>query len=138
MGTLHSCLPLTWDVRLALLHTATAILGAHILNCLVLKHPFHIVSPSPWPILASASSLLLVFGLVQLVSVQRFFFLGLGLGLLTLVSGIWFSSIMVESTYSGHHTYRVQRGLRLGFLLFIISEVFFFPFFFLGLLTYRL
>merc|ERR1712168_320633 len=67
------CLPFTWDVRLALLHTTTALLGAHILNCLVLKHPFHIVSPSPWPILASASSLLLVFGLVQLVAVQRFF-----------------------------------------------------------------
>jgi len=128
--TLSSCLPFTSNVRLALLHTATAILGAHILNCLVLKHPFHIVSPSPWPILASASSLLLVFGLVQLVAVQRFFVLGLGLGLLALVSGLWFYSIVAESTYSGHHTCRVQRGLRLGFLLFIISEVFFFLSFF--------
>jgi len=127
---LHSCFLFTSNVRLALLHTATAILGAHILNCLVLKHPFHIVSPSPWPILVSASSLLLAFGLIQLVAVQRFFFLGLGLGLLTVVTGLWFSSIVAESTYSGHHTYRVQCGLRLGFLLFIISEVFFFLSFF--------
>merc|ERR1712168_1236504 len=103
--TPHSCLPFTSNVRLALLHTATAILG-------------------------SASSLLLVFGLVQLVAVQRFFFLGLGLGLLALVTGLWFSSIVAESTYSGHHTYRVQCGLRLGFLPFIISEVFFFVSFF--------
>merc|ERR1712168_102477 len=132
------CLPVTSNVRLALLLTATAILGAHILNCLVLKHPFHIVSPSPWPILASASSMLLVFGLLQLVAESLYFFLGLGLGLLVLVTGLWCSSIVAESTYSGHHTYRVQCGLRLGFLLFIISEVFFFPFIFLGLLTYRL
>jgi cytochrome c oxidase subunit 3 len=42
----------------------------------------------------------------------------------------WFQDIVVESTYEGHHTLKVQQGLRYGMLLFIVSEVmFFFSFF---------
>lgn len=29
-------------------------------------------------------------------------------------------------TFQGHHTFAVQKGLSLGFVLFVISEVFFF------------
>lgn len=42
----------------------------------------------------------------------------------------WFSDVSNEGTYEGHHTKKVQKGLRLGVVLFIASEVmFFFSFF---------
>lgn len=42
----------------------------------------------------------------------------------------WWRDIIREATFEGQHTFFVQRGLRLGMLLFIVSEVmFFFAFF---------
>ena len=42
----------------------------------------------------------------------------------------WFRDIIIEATYLGCHTERTVRGLKIGFILFIISEVmFFFSFF---------
>jgi cytochrome c oxidase subunit 3 len=42
----------------------------------------------------------------------------------------WFYDIILESTFEGHHTLAVQQNIRLGMVLFIISEVmFFFSFF---------
>jgi len=46
------------------------------------------------------------------------------------IMGAWFWDVIVEGTYEGHHTKVVQKGLRYGMLLFIVSEVmFFFAFF---------
>lgn len=42
----------------------------------------------------------------------------------------WWRDIIRESTFQGHHTSIVQKGLRYGIILFIISEVFFFSGFF--------
>jgi heme/copper-type cytochrome/quinol oxidase subunit 3 len=37
---------------------------------------------------------------------------------------------VVEATFEGHHTFKVQEGIRLGMCLFIASEImFFFSFF---------
>jgi len=42
----------------------------------------------------------------------------------------WARELVVEATYQGHHTTQVQNGLKLGFLLFLLSEaMLFFPFF---------
>lgn len=42
----------------------------------------------------------------------------------------WFSDVVTESTFEGHHTFKVQEGVRLGMALFIASEImFFFSFF---------
>jgi cytochrome c oxidase subunit 3 len=42
----------------------------------------------------------------------------------------WFADVVIESTYEGHHTFKVQQGVRLGMCLFILSEImFFFSFF---------
>ena len=42
----------------------------------------------------------------------------------------WFSDIILESTFDGYHTIKVQQGIKFGMVLFIISEVmFFFSFF---------
>jgi hypothetical protein len=42
----------------------------------------------------------------------------------------WFYDIIIESRFEGYHTKRVVRGLKLGMILFIVSEImFFFSFF---------
>ena len=42
----------------------------------------------------------------------------------------WFSDIIIESTFEGNHTIKVQQGVRFGMCLFIVSEImFFFSFF---------
>jgi cytochrome c oxidase subunit 3 len=52
---------------------------------------------------------------------------------LSIAGGIlWWRDIVRESTFKGDHTSIVQYGLKLGFLLFIISEVMFFFSFFWG------
>lgn len=94
------------------------------------KHPFHLVSPSPWPLLSSCSSLFLVCGLVLSWSNSGLLLLVLGLLIIFVSSFLWWSSVIRESTSLGFHSLRVQSGLRIGMSLFIVSEIFFFLAFF--------
>jgi len=95
-------------------------------------HPFHLVDPSPWPVYAATNSLVLVAGLVGAIHSfpgGSYCFVH---GLLNtfLVAGLWWRDVIREGTYGGYHTVEVQRGLSLGFGLFLVSEVmFFFSFF---------
>jgi cytochrome c oxidase subunit 3 len=88
--------------------------------------PYHLVEPSPWPILVSFS--LLNFTLGAVMYMQGFTYGGhlLSLGFTLTVFGmiLWFRDIITEGTYLGHHTIQVQKGLTIGVVLFIISEVF--------------
>ena len=54
----------------------------------------------------------------------------LGLVNLLITAGLWWRDVVRESTYLGHHTSYVARGLRAGMLLFIFSEALFFAGFF--------
>jgi cytochrome c oxidase subunit 3 len=49
----------------------------------------------------------------------------LTIGVIATVStmGLWFADMVREGTYVGAHTLAVQRGLTLGFLLFVVSEL---------------
>ena len=94
-------------------------------------HPFHIVNPSPWPLMASIGALAMTFGSVlymhNFIGGSLFF---LGVLITSYVAFTWWRDIVRESTYQGFHTKAVQLGLRYGMLLFIASEVmFFFAFF---------
>ncbi|KAM9997320.1 hypothetical protein ACTFIZ_002360, partial [Dictyostelium cf. discoideum] len=58
--------------------------------------------------------------------------LGLLLALSSFIGGlvIWTISVIFDSLYDQQHTYEVKRGLVMGMMMFIISEVmFFFSFF---------
>lgn len=58
------------------------------------------------------------------------FFLHIGFASLLFARYRWFTDIITEATFEGHHTAKVQQGLRYGRLLFIVSEIrFFFGFF---------
>jgi cytochrome c oxidase subunit 3 len=95
------------------------------------QHYYHIVDRSPWPFLLSCSLLLTAAGAARWFHFQGFGFpllLGVCLSILNLV--LWWRDVIREGTYEGHHTKVVQKGLRIGFILFILSEVmFFFSFF---------
>ena len=91
-------------------------------------HPFHLVSPSPWPVYSSISLLALTTSVV--LTMHGFYITGycLILALLSLIftMSFWFRDIISEGTYLGNHTLAVQRGLNMGVGLFIVSEAFFF------------
>jgi cytochrome c oxidase subunit 3 len=94
----------------------------------VQAHPYHLVEPSPWPLLVSLA--LLTTTLSAVMTFHGFsngpFLLSLGLLSTILTMTLWFISVTREATASGNHTFAVQKGLTLGFFLFIISEIFFF------------
>lgn len=98
----------------------------------VQRHPFHLVDPSPWPLLASTAALTLTVGMVMYMHGYSGGLQTLQLGFVTLlyVMAIWWRDVVREATYEGHHTMTVQLGLRYGMLLFIVSEVMFFVAFF--------
>ena len=88
-------------------------------------HPYHLEDPSPWPI--SMSFALLVMAISAVMYMQGFQFGGylLNLGTILVATGmsLWFRDVVVESTYLGHNTEQVKRGITLGIALFIISEL---------------
>jgi len=61
------------------------------MNKKVQKHPFHLVTPSPWPLFASVAALLITLGGVMYM--HRFFlggfFLLLGIVYLLGIVGLW-------------------------------------------------
>lgn len=48
----------------------------------------------------------------------------LGFILTATVMTLWFKDVITEGTYLGDHTTQVRRGLTIGFVLFVVSEVF--------------
>lgn len=97
------------------------------------QHPFHMVTPSPWPLLTSFS--ILAFTLSTIVYLHLWRDAGFLKMIISLVCVLyclfrWFSDVITEATFEGNHTNKVRNGLRQGMLLFILSEVmFFFAFF---------
>ena len=88
--------------------------------------PYHLVEPSPWPILSSFSLLTMMLGAVMYFHGFAYggWFLTLGFTLTSSAMLLWFRDVITEATYLGHHTIEVQKGLSIGIILFIISEIF--------------
>lgn len=91
-------------------------------------HPFHLVSPSPWPFYTSGSLLALTCSAA--LSMHNFsnsyISLYIALFLVIVSMSLWFRDIITESTFLGDHTLAVQKGINLGVILFIVSEALFF------------
>nr|YP_003331105.1 cytochrome c oxidase subunit III [Herdmania momus]CAX65567.1 cytochrome c oxidase subunit II [Herdmania momus] len=97
---------------------------------LVRKNPFHLVDSSPWPIVAGGVALLLTMGLVLWMHSKTFVFVGGSFFLMVFLVYSWWRDVVREGSYLGFHGVMVQKGLRIGMMLFIVSEVFFFLGFF--------
>ena len=91
-------------------------------------HPFHLVSPSPWPLYTSISLFILTTSTVLFMHGFEYFDKFVFISVLNVIysMGLWFRDIISEGTYLGNHTYAVQRGLNIGVALFIVSEALFF------------
>ena len=91
-------------------------------------HPFHLVSPSPWPLYTSTSLFTLTLSAVLTFHSFSNSLPILYIGLISLVysMSLWFRDVTNEATYLGNHTLAVQRGLNMGVGLFVVSEALFF------------
>jgi cytochrome c oxidase subunit III len=98
------------------------------------KHDYHLVNPSPWPVVGSIGALFLAVGAVVLMrGVGEGFILGKGQWTLFAIGAViltftcigWWGDVIKESR-AGDHTPVVDIGLRYGMILFIASEVMFF------------
>nr|YP_010165736.1 cytochrome c oxidase subunit 3 [Imasa heleensis]QRR29749.1 cytochrome c oxidase subunit 3 [Imasa heleensis] len=98
------------------------------------RHPYHLVNPSPWPLLGAIGAFTLTSGGVMYFHSYQFGNMVLTAGLITVMYTmfVWWRDIVRESTFEGHHTVQVQYGLRYGVIFFITSEVMFFAAFFWG------
>lgn len=89
-------------------------------------NPFHLVSPSPWPILTSLGFLGFGLGVVLIVYLldpTPFLF---SLIVLRYASYLWGRDVHREGCYEGSHNPETIRGFKVGIILFILSECFFF------------
>ncbi len=101
------------------------------------KHDYHLVDPSPWPVVGSLGAFTMLAGAVFWMNKDYtgffhlpvngtpwIFLIGLALVLYTMAG--WWRDIIKESVEKGNHTPVVKLHLRYGMLLFIASEVMFF------------
>jgi len=101
-------------------------------NKTIKKHPFHIVTLSPWPFFLAMSAFALTMGGVLYMHSYLYGIVGIfcGLSLLLLTVFNWWSDIIIESTMEGEHTSKVETTYMTGFCLFILSEFMLFVSFF--------
>jgi len=96
------------------------------------RYPFHLVDPSPWPLVGSLGGFCLTSGAVLWFHgyLAGFSIMLLGQFVILFCMFLWWRDVIREATFEGHHTSLVQNGIRTGVLLFIVSEIlFFFGFF---------
>jgi cytochrome c oxidase subunit 3 len=95
-----------------------------------LKQPYHLVDPSPWPIIGAFTGGATLTGIVLASHYHSWWLLILGLlGTLGVMFG-WWREVLKESSTPGMHSTIVRLGLRYGVIMFIASEVMFFVGFF--------
>ena len=93
-------------------------------------HPYHLVDPSPWPYVMGCGVLLTTLGAVVYFHYSQLILLFFGIFTVVSCLIMWIKDVVRESTFQGFHTKITVKGLKIGFLLFIISEIlFFFSFF---------
>jgi cytochrome c oxidase subunit 3 len=103
-----------------------------------LKQPYHLVDPSPWPIIGAAGGGLLLTGIVFAAHWHNYVPLITGFGIVLFVMYKWWSDVLRESHTPGLHSPVVRLGLRYGMTLFISSEVMFFVGFFWAFFHYAI
>ena len=93
-------------------------------------HPYHLVKPSPWPLLGALAGGLFAVGAIVYMHAESIWLLIAGtLSVLAVMFG-WWRDVIHESVGEKAHTPIVKLGMRYGMMLFIASEVMFFVAFF--------
>jgi len=97
------------------------------------RHDYHLVDPSPWPLIGSISAFVMMVGAVfwmkdmELAGLKAgpYLFGAGAIGVLYTMLAWWWD-VIKEATYEGFHTRVVQLSHRYGMIMFIASEVMFF------------
>jgi len=93
-------------------------------------HQFHIVTLRPWPIINSLIAWNLVISIAHSFESTNNYLITFNLIFTSIIAKIWWSNIFKETTYQGFHQIKVINGLKIGIILFIVSEILFFTSFF--------
>jgi cytochrome c oxidase subunit 3 len=99
------------------------------------KHDYHLVDPSPWPVVGALGAFIMMIGAAfwlnksyagfgVMAGVPWIFAIGLALVLFTMAG--WWRDVVAESVTEGRHRPVVKLSLRYGVLLFIIADAMFF------------
>ena len=96
------------------------------------NHPYHLVNPSPWPLVGAIAGGVFFMGMVLYMHDKVSAPVGIlpGLALILITMFFWWRDVVKEAQVDMAHTPVVQIGLRYGMALFIASEVMFFVAFF--------
>nr|YP_010692566.1 cytochrome c oxidase subunit III [Tricentrus fulgidus]WBV77307.1 cytochrome c oxidase subunit III [Tricentrus fulgidus] len=94
------------------------------------NHPFHLVDKSPWPIMSSMGLMSMTSGAILMFYNKEYLLITMGMMITILCMIQWWRDIVRESTYQGLHSTKVIKNMKLGMILFIISEIMFFVSFF--------
>jgi len=98
-------------------------------------HDYHLVDPSPWPVIASVGVFFMAVGLIiwmqsmggktGLFGIHGPWVFAAGAAWVIATAFFWWRDVIREA-HKGYHTPVVQLHLRYGMILFIASEVMFF------------
>lgn len=96
----------------------------------IFVHPYHLVKPSFWPFIISWSIAGFALNLTVLVFFINYYRWFYALILIIFFLIVWWIDVIKESTYQYIYNKNIERGLKLGMILFMLSEVMlFFGFF---------
>jgi len=90
------------------------------------NHQYHLVNPSPWPVVGALSAFILAIGAIMFFHGATPWVMVIGIAGVLYTMVVWWRDVINEAEYQGHHTKIVQLHLRYGMILFIASEVMFF------------
>ncbi|MDP9196829.1 MAG: cytochrome c oxidase subunit 3 [Pseudomonadota bacterium] len=94
------------------------------------KQPFHLVDPSPWPLLTSAAAGVTALGAALFMHGKGWGIVAGGFAALLLMMVLWWRDVIREAVVQKAHSPEAKVGFRYGMALFIASEVMFFAAFF--------
>ena len=89
-------------------------------------HDYHLVDPSPWPIVGAVSAFILAIGTIMWFHDNGPWVMVIGLVGVAYTMIAWWRDVINEAEHKGDHTRVVQIHLRYGMIMFIASEVMFF------------
>ena len=89
------------------------------------NHDYHIIDPSPWPFLGAMSGMIMLMGGIFYMKGMTPALLVIGLVGVLYTMYVWWRDVVAEGQ-GIDHTPVVSIGLRMGFILFVMSEVMFF------------
>lgn len=102
------------------------------------NHPFHLVDKRPWPFTGSIGLITILIGIVIWFKLKYIIFIILGIIIILLTIIQWWRDITREATFLGIHTNKVVISIKVGIIIFIVSEVLFFLRFFWAFFHRRL